>query len=386
MLSSMSASVAAELDGFCATLAGSAVRQRGVSAQAFSQARRGFSASLFDCLNQHLIAHVSAHIDLFRWRDLRLVAADASRLRVSTRRNADLTPDHFAFALFLPGSEITLHASLHQANGCERQMLIEALDHLNKDDLLLLDRGYPSATMAAILEQRQMPFCMRVEKSANGWKAVRNFMRSGAKDAIITLPPPSKKDAETYEIQRLATRVRLVRNVTPSGRIGVLMTNLCDAEAYPAAEFSALYHQRWRIEEAFKRLKHRLRLEAPTGLTYLAFQQDFGAKILADNLCTLLADLGRPSSVDTNDSGHSSTTDTPSESAQGAPDRANRTYAIGALKGVIVSCLLRLHGAAESLRKALKAIAAARCRIKPNRRYPRRKRDKTHAYLGYKVA
>jgi hypothetical protein len=31
-------------------------------------------------------------------------------------------------------------------------------------------------------------------------------------------------------------------------------------------------------EEAFKRLKHRLRLEAVTGLDYLALQQDFGAK------------------------------------------------------------------------------------------------------------
>ncbi|WP_435382740.1 transposase [Crenobacter oryzisoli] len=34
------------------------------------------------------------------------------------------------------------------------------------------------------------------------------------------------------------------------------MTNLLDAQAFPAADFGALYHQRWRIEEAFKRLKH----------------------------------------------------------------------------------------------------------------------------------
>ena len=40
---------------------------------------------------------------------------------------------------------------------------------------------------------------------------------------------------------------------------------------------------------------HRLRLEAVTGLDYLALQQDFGAKkILADNLCTLLSDLDAP--------------------------------------------------------------------------------------------
>nr|WP_308418186.1 transposase [Chitinimonas sp. BJB300] len=42
----------------------------------------------------------------------------------------------------------------------------------------------------------------------------------------------------------------------------MLMTNLLDAERFPAADFGALYHRRWRIEEAFKRLKHHLWLES----------------------------------------------------------------------------------------------------------------------------
>jgi IS4 transposase len=33
------------------------------------------------------------------------------------------------------------------------------------------------------------------------------------------------------------------------------MTSLLERERYPASTFGALYHQRWRIEEAFKRLK-----------------------------------------------------------------------------------------------------------------------------------
>lgn len=55
------------------------------------------------------------------------------------------------------------------------------------------------------------------------------------------------------------------------------MTSLLDAERYLAAAFGDLYHQRWRVEDAFKRIKHRLRLEAATGLNHLAFQQDFAA-------------------------------------------------------------------------------------------------------------
>ena len=49
------------------------------------------------------------------------------------------------------------------------------------------------------------------------------------------------------------------------------MTSLLDAQRYPAAEFGALHHKRRRVEESFKRIKHRLTRSA-TGLTRLAFQ------------------------------------------------------------------------------------------------------------------
>ena len=56
----------------------------------------------------------------------------------------------------------------------------------------------------------------------------------------------------------------------------------------PAAAFGELYHQRWRIEEAFKRLKHRLHLEAVSGLSQQALIIDVAAKILADNITSLM--------------------------------------------------------------------------------------------------
>jgi len=49
--------------------------------------------------------------------------------------------------------------------------------------------------------------------------------------------------------------------VTPNGRVHVVITSLLDSVAYPAEGFADLYHSRWRIEEAFKRLKHRMALE-----------------------------------------------------------------------------------------------------------------------------
>ncbi|WP_455289053.1 transposase, partial [Cupriavidus necator] len=62
---------------------------------------------------------------------------------------------------------------------------------------------------------------------------------------------------------------------------------MLDRRRHPAATFRDLYHQRWRLEEAFKRLKHRMALEHLSDLSQLAARQDFGAKILSDNLHAL---------------------------------------------------------------------------------------------------
>jgi hypothetical protein len=82
--------------------------------------------------------------------------------------------------------------------------------------------------------------------------------------------------------------VRVVRQIAPNGQTRVLMANLTAAQA-PAHCSGALYHQRWRIEEAFKRLKHRLQLESISGPSQHALLIDVAAKILADNLASLLA-------------------------------------------------------------------------------------------------
>ena len=52
--------------------------------------------------------------------------------------------------------------------------------------------------------------------------------------------------------------------------------------------FGDLCHQRWRIEEAFKRIKHRLYREAVSGLSQQALIIDVAAKILADNITSLM--------------------------------------------------------------------------------------------------
>ncbi|MCP3018348.1 IS4 family transposase [Cupriavidus basilensis] len=366
MLGNLRMGMQAELDQFFAALARQSTLRRCVSEQAFAQARSKLSGDIFAHLNDWLLELVSNHLP--RWHGFRLIAADASHLRFAIRHShlpRAATRDQLAFGLYLPGAEIMLAASLHSVHENERQILFEHLDRLQSDDLLLLDRGYPARWLVAVLNERKIPFCMRADGS--GFAAVRHFVRSGRDEAIVTLPAPARNDARDYECAATPQTVRLIRQVSPAGKVRVLITNLLDMHRYPATTFRDLYHQRWRLEEAFKRLKHRMALEHLSGLSQLAARQDFGAKILSDNLHALCC-LGAAQEHDVDPS-----------------HRINRSYAITALKPVLSAALLGLRWAKAALNETLHLIATRTHCVRPDRAKPRPPRHKPHRHAAYKA-
>ncbi|APW48066.1 hypothetical protein RA876_18920 [Rhodoferax antarcticus] len=120
---------------------------------------------------------------------------------------------------------------------------------------MLLDRGYPAAWLVSVLCERGVCLCMRCDKEVTGCS-------------------PN------------APEVRMVRNVSPNAWVRVMATNL-DPVDFPWGCFGELCHKRWRIEEAFKRLKHHMRLEAVSGLSQQALIIDVASKVLADNMASL---------------------------------------------------------------------------------------------------
>ena len=245
-------------------------------------------ADVFAKLNQQFLSAIEAECPMPRWQGLRIVAADASTVRLTLldKDKVRKIVDAVTFGLFLPGIELCLACTLYPLCCNERQMLFEHLALLRQDDLLVLDRGYPGAWLVAVLSQTRIPFCIRCDM-ASTFKIVKEFARSSLAEAVVTLPAPCRRDAADYECERVVTQVRLIRVIAANGRSFIVMTSLMDDQAYPAAAFGDIYHARWRIEEAFKRLKHRLNLEHTSGLSWLSACQDFGAKVVCDNLNAL---------------------------------------------------------------------------------------------------
>lgn len=371
MLSGMRKSVQTELDEFFAHLKEQAQLVHHVSEQAFAKARAKLSTTAIPALNDWLVARADADGFVPRWRGRRLVAADASTLRFGRRAShvaRASSADQIAFGLYLPGAEMMLAASLHSIHEGERQMLFQHLDRLSGGDLLLMDRGYPSRWLVAALNARGVSFCMRVEKAGNaGFACVRDFLRSDDAERIVTLAAPDRRDAVDYECPATPQTVRLVRHIASTGKVRVLMTNLVDSAAFPAHEFGDLYHQRWRIEEAFKRLKHRLNLEHVSGLSQQAALHDFAAKIVCDNLQSLATETALR------------------EAALLPTRRINRAAAHSILKPLLPALLLGAD-IATRLREALRLIAGRTYSHRPGiiKSKPRVPRPKSHKSMSQK--
>ena len=371
MLTGMRKSVQTELDEFFAHLKQQAQLVHHVSEQAFAKARAKLSATAIPDLNDWLIEQADAAGHIPRWHGRRLVAADGSLLRFGRRAShvkRAASTDQIAFGLYLPGAELMLAASLHSIHENERQMLFQHLDRLSAHDVLLMDRGYPCRWLVALLIARGIGFCMRVEREGNGgFACVRDFLRSDKDEQIVTLPAPDRRDAADYECPAQPQTVRLVRHVASTGKVRVLMTNLLDEAEFPAAEFVDLYHQRWRIEEAFKRLKHRLNLEHVSGLSQLAAMHDFAAKILCDNLQALVT--------------AAASTAVPLPPTR----RINRAAAHSILKPLLPALLLCADATARLL-DALQLIASRTYSHRPGvvKSKPRIKRPKQHKSMSQK--
>jgi len=301
LLCAFKGSVQTLLDDLFATLDGHSLRA--VSKSAVSQARQKLKATAFEALNDSLIGLLDELLPEPRWQGLRLVATDSTTFRlppwlenqaefgVQTDSGGQPYVLARALGLFATPSKLMLKTVLGRFDSSERALLVSLLPHLASDDLLIMDRGFPAVWLFTLLQQRQCPFLARMD--GNQWPAVERFLRSDLSETVITQPVSASARRQAQAVGMILTAktltLRLIKVVLSTGHIEVLATSLLDAHTYPIQAFAELYHARWRIEEAFKVLKHRLYLEQFTGELPESIRQDVHAKIFTANLAEALA-------------------------------------------------------------------------------------------------
>lgn len=280
--------------------------QRTVGKSALSQARQKLKATAFVELNQRLLGLAEAPWPSPRWRGLRLVACDATTLRLpdnpKTRAEFGLRHDRHGLPFVMaraPGLYDTasgrmLKAEIGDYHAAERTLLAGLLPGLGPDGLLVLGRGYPALWLFALIRLLGRPFLARIDGAQ--WPGVQAFTASGLAELVVTRPlgRDARHRARKQGLEPAAEDIsfRLVRVALPSGQEEILATSLLAAALYPAAEFAALYHQRWGIGEAFKVLKHRLNVGQFSGELPESVRQDSHAKVFTANLAHIMAGTG----------------------------------------------------------------------------------------------
>jgi hypothetical protein len=159
--------------------------------------------------------------------------------------------------------------------------------HLNKNDLIIFDRGYPSFGLAYDILEAGADFLFRCKHEYSN--VTKQFMTSEKQEDIVEIKCKRKQSFKNKPYTSENTiQVRLIKIPLDSGEIELLMTSLTDSDKYPYNCFKPLYFKRWGIETYYDRLKNILVVENFSGLTYQAILQDFQCALFISNVQSLI--------------------------------------------------------------------------------------------------
>jgi len=291
-----------ELDQFFKTFQGTTQASQVITKSAFFQARKQLSHSAFQALNHQLVESIyQGDWQPKKWKGFRLCAIDGTSIRLPNEPNIIKSfgvqkgrPEQGSCSMGMASvfydvlNQVVIDSAIHPRKTSERECAEDHVQFSHENDLVLFDRGYVAFWLYTYLLEHNINFCMRAKTHQD--LQVKDFVKSGKKEAIITLHP-SHSSIQTCLKKGLSIKpitLRLVRVDLPN-EVEVLVTSLMEKETYDCSIFKSLYHLRWGIEENYKRLKQWVEIENFSGKSALSVKQDFYAKIVASNLTTLLA-------------------------------------------------------------------------------------------------
>jgi len=172
-------------------------------------------------------------------------------------------------------SRFIVHAAIDRYDKGEREMAMEHLDYFEQfktgKDLVIGDRGYPSAAFIAYLEEKGYKYLLRVRRNFHA-----EIEQAKKGDFYIALEQLGK-----------TLKVRVIKLELPSGETEVLLTNL-GRRSFKKAEFMELYFMRWSVETNYNTLKNNLEIESFSAKRYDSLMQDFWATMFLSNLVSLM--------------------------------------------------------------------------------------------------
>ena len=273
-----------------------------VSGAAFSKARYKIALPFFKALNGMLIEHYQRSEGKKLWKGFQLIAGDGSTVSLPPSKQMK---DYFGiyastesgtnsclaqtFMLFDVYSNMVLESRFSPMAKSEKSLFKEIMDTYPKSKaIFLLDRGFGYFNICKKLLQQGRHFCIRVDPSNSffGKSAMNNPSNDFVADWI---PSDREKITCVKNLQdKEPIKVRVSKIRLHSGEIELLVSSLYDMEAYTTKDIGMLYNLRWAIEEGFKKLKPKMRLEHFGARKPMGVMQEFEAHIFMMNITALI--------------------------------------------------------------------------------------------------
>jgi len=388
LIMSSCSSLQRDLDRFYKSLDKSDFNIRTVTKSAFSQARSKLNPWGFKRLNEVAVNSFYENNEVYTWNGMRTLSVDGSRLVLPNHKTVK---EEFGVHKFGPKADserslalcsvlydvlnlIAVDSEIAPYASSERDLLYQHLEFTKENDLLLMDRGYPSMALFFLLMAKGVHFCARMKD--DWWLEVDKFQKSGLKEQIVSfkLPKKDRKLLKDYpEWHEREIHCRLIKIELENGENEILCTSLKDMDKYLYDDFEQLYHYRWNEEEAYKLLKCRIELENFSGKTAIAVKQDFYAKIFLMTLCSVYA---FPIDEKVRE-------EYKADETRKYDQKINRTNAISMTKDILIAVFIR-----KDYKKALTAfddiVFKTREIIRPGRSVERNHRPKKLYSMNYK--
>jgi hypothetical protein len=274
-------------------LPGDSGQTRSVTKGAIPQARDRVGAEplreLFQCTAQSWALSSS---DVHRWRGLRVLGLDGTRLRVpdspdnreafgvanSARAGTCSYPLIQAVALMALRSHLLLDFDFASGYTSEGALARPIIERAPTDSLLIVDRGFAYHRTLRDIAQGDRHWLARTRKE-HRWNVIEKL---GEGDDLVQVQTSWKTNPEVPP----AYVARAIRYQRGGFRPQVLLTSLLDAKRYPAAEIVELYHERWEIELAYDEIKTDTleQFEAIRSRTAERVRQEVWGLVIAYNL------------------------------------------------------------------------------------------------------
>ncbi len=242
-------------------------------------------------------AHASA--DAHRWRGLALYGVDGSTLRVAdsdenreffggtkTHRGESGYPLVRLAGLMALRSHLLASAAFSAYDNGEHSYANDLWPSVPDDSLTILDKGFLAAgVLIPLARDGHNRHWLIPAKNNLRWRVVKRF---GPRDLLVEMDVSSQARAKDPTLPK-TWQARAITYQRKGFRPRTLLTSLLDAEQYPAAEITALYHERWELELGYAEIKtHMLeRKETLRSKSPAAVTQELWGVLLAYNLVRL---------------------------------------------------------------------------------------------------